>query len=71
VLGGYRGNLRADVDGDGMISSWDQLRFAQHQSAWFFVYLRAVIEQTGEDQEGWSSNYNLSRFHPHRKKGKR
>jgi len=59
-----QGDLRADVDGDGMLSSWDQLRFGQQQSAWMMVTIEAMATGSGEDQNGWSTQNALSRHHP-------
>ena len=59
-----QGDLRADVDGDGMLSSWDQLRFAQQQTAWMMVTIEAMATGSGEDQNGWSTQNALSRHHP-------
>ena len=59
-----QGDLRADVDGDGMLSSWDQLRFGQQQTAWMMVTIEAMATGSGEDQDGWSTQNALSRHHP-------
>ncbi len=61
---GLRGDLRADVDGDGMISSWDQLRFAQQQTAWAMIYIDQLAANSDEAIDGWSTLGQLSRPHP-------
>lgn len=65
---GYWGNLRADVDGDGMISSWDQMRTGQHRAAWFEVYKIAVSTGGAAADSGWPPEGNFSKFHPQRQK---
>jgi RHS repeat-associated protein len=61
---GLRGDLRADVDGDGMISSWDQLRFAQQQTAWTLINFEQIAANSDEPIDGWSTLGQLSRPHP-------
>ena len=61
---GLRGDLRADVDGDGIISSWDQLRFAQQQTAWAMIYIDQLAANSDEAIDGWSTLGQLSRPHP-------
>ncbi len=61
---GLRGDLRADVDGDGIISSWDQLRFAQQQTAWTLINIDQIAANSDEAIDGWSTLGQLSRPHP-------
>ncbi len=49
-----------------MLSNWDQLRFAQQQTAWLAVHGQASVDGTYEDTDGWSTQGNLSRMHPQR-----
>jgi RHS repeat-associated protein len=61
---GLRGDLRADVDGDGIISSWDQLRFAQQQTAWTLINIDQIAANSDEAIDDWSTVGQLSRPHP-------